>query len=211
MNISMHISDLIEKRNETGYGNESIAQEVESRKQMEAFVRDCRLELPEEVAELFESYTRIIWQYQCPGIIHKFYSDDTICHGEGGKKSIGSETIVNGTINFLRAFPDRHVNFVDIFVEGNEEDGYSFGQATRFIASNTGFSRYGEPTGKSLSRDGEWCHSICECHLKKVKGRWRVVEEWVVDSQEAIIETMTKDKEEMVEAITGYDQELSEK
>ncbi|MDF2614489.1 MAG: hypothetical protein K0S71_2275 [Clostridia bacterium] len=211
MNISMHISDLIEKRNETGYGNESIKEEVEARKQMEAFIRDCRLELPEEVAELFESYTRVIWQYQCPGMIHKFYSDETICHGEGGKKCIGSEAVLAGTIAHLRAFPDRRVHFVDIFVEGNEEDGYHFGQATRFIASNTGWSRYGEPTGKSLSRDGEWCHSICECHLKKVKGRWRVVEEWVVDSQEAIIETMTKDKEEIVEAAADCSQNAAEK
>lgn len=193
MNISMNIEELMQTRNQTGYGSETIQEEVAARKKMEDFISSCRLEFPEEVAELFESYTRVIWQYQCPGMIHKLYCDETICHGEGGRKSKGSEVVVKGTIDFMRSFPDRHVHFVDIFVEGNEEEGYSFGQATRFIASNTGWSKYGPPTGKALSRDGEWCHSICECKIRKVEGRWRVVEEWVVDSQETFVEAMTMD------------------
>lgn len=193
MNISMDIGKLIEERNKSGNGNESLEQEIEARKQLEIFIRECQLELPEEVAELFESYTRLIWQYQCPGMIHKFYSDQTIWHGENGKKSVGIEGILGNTLVALKAFPDRKVYFVDIFVEGDPENGYSFGQATRFMGHNTGWGPYGAPTGKGLSDNGKWCHSICELMLKKIDGRWKIVEEWVIDSQEAIEATMKFD------------------
>ncbi|MBN2222027.1 MAG: hypothetical protein JW708_07410 [Vallitaleaceae bacterium] len=190
MNRACSIEKLIFERNQTGGGNETIEEEVRARKEMEEFVKQCRLELPEEVAELFESYTRLIWQYQCPGMIYKFYCDQTIWHGENGKSSVGVEGVLANTLALLRAFPDRKVHFVDIFVEGSPECGYSFGQATRFLGKNTGLSPYGKPTGKSLSEDGKWCHSICELRIEKRENRWRVVEEWVVDSQETIEETM---------------------
>lgn len=207
MNITKNISALMEERNKTGCGNETIEEEVAARKEMEQFINDCKLQLPEEVAELFESYTRVIWQYQCPGYIQKFYCDETICHGSGGKKSIGSDVVIANTISFMRSFPDRRVHFVDIFVEGNEAEGYHFGQSTRFIASNTGWSAYGPPSGKALSENDEWCHSICELHLKKVEGRWRVVEEWVIDSEDLFKETMTSDA---MEAKAADMQEISE-
>ncbi len=200
MNLKFNIEQIMEERNKTGFGNESISEEVAARKEMEAFIRNCQLTCPEEVAELFESYTRVIWQYQCPGQIYRLYNDETICHGAGGNKVIGADKIIQGTVSFMRAFPDRRVNFVDIFVEGNEEDGYSFGQSTRFIASNTGWSAYGAPTNKSLSNDQGYCYSICELRLEKREGRWRVVEEWVIDSEEVIRETMTEDHGDKVES-----------
>jgi len=176
-----------------------IHTQVSSRKALDDFVTQCKLEFPEEVAQLFENYTRVIWQHKCPGIIHKFYCDETICYGEGGRKVIGADIIVAGTLGFMRSFPERICDFVDIFAEGNEKDGYSFGQATRFNATNTGYSKFGPPTGKTLQRDGEYCHSICECRVEKVEGRWRIVEEWVVESSEAINETLQFGPEENLE------------
>lgn len=169
---------------------QSVQGRVESRKTLEAFVKQCRLTFPDEIATLFEDYTRVIWQHQCPGEIHRFYCDETICYGEGGRKTIGVECIVAGTLQFMRAFPERICDFVDIFAQGNEEEGYSFGQATRFNAQNTGYSQYGPPTGKTLQRDGDYCHSICECKVRKVDGRWRIAEEWVIESSDAIAETL---------------------
>ncbi|MDF2614488.1 MAG: hypothetical protein K0S71_2274 [Clostridia bacterium] len=174
----------------------NIHTQVSSRKALDDFVTKCKLEFPEEVAQLFENYTRVIWQHKCPGKIHKFYCDETVCYGEGGRKTIGTDEIVAGTLGFMRSFPERICDFVDIFAEGNEEEGYSFGQATRFNAVNTGYSKFGPPTGKSLQRDGEYCHSICECRVKKVEGRWRIIEEWVIESAEAINETLQFDPRE---------------
>ena len=191
MQYKLDIERIMAERNRTGYGQESIKEEVRARMAMEAFIKECQLTCPEEVAELFESYTRVIWQYQCPGEIYRFYNDETICHGSGGSLVVGADAILASTIKFMRSFPDRRVDFVDIFVEGNEEEGYSFGQSTRFIAANKGWSQYGPPTGKSLSTEEDgYCYSICELRLEKREGRWRVVEEWVVDSEEVFAATM---------------------
>jgi hypothetical protein len=93
----------------------------------------------------------------------------------------------------ISAFPDQIVEFVDIFVEGNEEDGYRFGQSTIMRIANTGWSEYGPPTGKSLSQGDRVFHSICELSLKKLEGRWRVYEEWVVEGSQVWKQTLTLD------------------
>ncbi len=171
----------------------TITDQVEARRKIEEFVNQCRLELSEELAELFENYTRWIWQYKCPGAIHKFYCDATTCYGGGGSVSVGADCVVAGTLGFMHSFPDRICEFVDIFVEGDEENGYSFGQTTRFNATNKGYSKFGPPTGKTLMREGKVCVSICECRVEKVEGRWRIIDEWVIESSDAITETLTPD------------------
>lgn len=171
----------------------SPEQYTEGRRACEEFVDQCRLELPDEVARLFEEYTRWIWQYKCPGAIYKYYSDETVIHSAGDKISKGTESVVASTLAFTASFPDRLDDFVDIFIEGDQEHGYHLGQTTCFNAVNTGWSQYGAPTGKSLERNGCKVRSICECKIEKVEGRWRVVEEWVVGSPDAIKETCTLD------------------
>lgn len=178
----------------------------EGRRVCEEFVDKCRLTMPEEVAKLFEDYTRWIWQYKCPGAIYKYYSDETLVHSAGDKISKGTESVVANTTSFIMSFPTRINEFVDIFVEGDPEHGYHLGQTTCFNAVNTGWSQYGAPTGKSLERNGCKVRSICECLIEKVEGRWRVTEEWVVGSPDAIRETCTADvvqKEEPCEAKAG--------
>lgn len=165
----------------------------EARRRYERFVDECELAVPEEVGELFEAYTRLIWQYKEVGRIYDFYSDVTTCYGENGRVSMGADGVVAGTLSFMRSFPDRKCVFVDIFAEGDQESGYHFGQTTRFHATNTGITKYGAPTGKPLEPEGESCYSICECEVRKVEGRWRIVNEWVVESADAIDEATRPD------------------
>ncbi len=171
-----------------------MTEDVKVRKEYEKFVENCQLNMPEEVAELFEKYTRLIWQYKCVGRIYDFYCDITTCYGENGRVSQGADGVVAGTLSFMRAFPDRKPIFVDIFAEGDPENGYHFGQTTRFHATNTGYTKYGAPTGKSLENGDAHCHSICECEVRKVEGRWRIVNEWVVESADVIDSTQRPDK-----------------
>ncbi|WP_455136163.1 hypothetical protein [Thermophilibacter sp.] len=166
----------------------------EARRRYERFVDECQLAVPEEVGELFEAYTRLIWQYKEVGRIYDFYSDVTTSYGENGRVSMGADGVLAGTLSFMRSFPDRRCVFVDIFAEGDQESGYHFGQTTRFHATNTGCTKYGAPTGKELEPEGTSCFSICECEVRKVEGRWRIVNEWVVESADAIDETTRPDE-----------------
>lgn len=156
------------------------------------FVNNCELKTPQEVARLFEDFTRTLWDFKLVGRIHDFYCDNITINREGGNDLIGSEDVVVNTLQLMAAFPDLKLKFIDIFAEGNENDGYSFGQAIYFDGTNTGYSKFGAPTGKSLSA-GEVCLGLCECRVEKVDGRWKIVEEWVTRSEELINGTMTQD------------------
>lgn len=157
---------------------------TERRKHFEDYVRNCELKLPEEVAELFIDYTRWIWEYKCVGAVSKFYCDQTIFHGENGILKVGFRPTIEGTVGAICTWPDQINEFVDIIVEGNESDGYRFGQSSLLGINNDGWSQYGPPTGKWLGKDGLPLYSICELEVQKVNGRWRVVEEWVVEGTE---------------------------
>lgn len=165
----------------------------EERKQLEEAIAGCGLSITDEAAQVFINYTRWIWDYKCLGAVHKYYCDQTVFHGAGGMVTAGAAPTLSGTLKSISAFPDQIVEFVDIFAEGNEEDGYRFGQSTRMRLRNTGWSEYGPPTGKSLSEEGKVFHSICELTLKKIEGRWRVYEEWVVEGSVVWRQTLTVD------------------
>lgn len=154
------------------------------------YVDTCELKTPEEVAKLFEAYTRIIWDFKLVGRINDFYCDDIIINREGGADLVGVQQVFQNTLHLMAAFPDLKLKFIDIFAEGNEKDGYSFGQAIYFDGTNNGYSMYGPPTGKSLT-EGDVCLGLCECRVEKVDGRWKIVEEWVTRSSAAIKQTMT--------------------
>ncbi|MDO4621418.1 MAG: hypothetical protein Q4B22_00540 [Eubacteriales bacterium] len=161
-------------------------------RQVEKFCRECELKFPEEVAKLFIAYTEWIWQYKYVGTIYQFYCEDTVLHTCDGD-SVGVESVIANTLSSIRTFPDQTVNFVDIFAEGNEEDGYYFGQCTEFKWKCDGWSAYGAPTGKALDDNGKRVMSMCECRVAKIDGRWRIAEEWLVRSHEAMIRVQLPD------------------
>ena len=60
---------------------------------------------------------------------------------------------VAATLSTIRSFPDQTVEFVDIFAEGNEEDGYSFGQCTQFLLAQHRLDRL-RPSHRQVSGRG---------------------------------------------------------
>lgn len=161
------------------------------RKKLEEYVDHCCLETPEEVARLFREYTWLIWDYKMIGRIHDFYLDNTLIHVENGGSMVGAEKEIIDTLAFTGAVPDNESLFIDIFAEGNPEDGYYFMQSTKCVGTCTGYTALGEGTGRSLSEGGRDSVGLCECHVKKVDGRWKIVEEWMVRSGECIQHVMT--------------------
>ncbi len=181
----------------------SAPDRTERRREYEDYVRKCCLKVPEEVAELFINYTRWIWEYKCIGAVAKFYNDQTICHTENGGVTVGAEPIIAGSLQSICSYPDKINDFVDIIVEGNEEEGYSFGQSSKLGNINKGYSKYGEPTGKWLGVGDVPLYSICELTLRKVDGRWRCTEEWVVEGTEVKRMTLNAYDREEVERNIG--------
>lgn len=149
---------------------------IQERKRLEAIVDNCKFETPEQVTELFEAYTHLIWKYKQVGRIYDFYYDGMMIHREGGNDLIGVDKVVQDTLACLAAFPDMEFKFYDIWGTGNPEDGFRFGQAVYFKGTFQGVSKYGQGNGAAFQPHE--CVDVCECLVKWVDGRWRVVEEW---------------------------------
>ncbi|MFE7083297.1 hypothetical protein [Priestia megaterium] len=173
---------------------------VNERKRLEYIVDHCQFETAEQVCELFEAYTHLIWKYKQVGRIYDFYYDDMIIHREGGNDLIGIDKVVQDTLACLAAFPDMEFKFYGIHGVGNPEDGFRFGQAVHFAGTNTGISKYGRGDGSSLPPHE--CVDLCECLIKKVDGRWRVVEEWGTRSTETMDRVLRGLKSKQVEKAT---------
>ena len=157
---------------------------VKDREALEYIVDHCKFETPEQIAELFEAYTHLIWKYKQVGRIYDFYYDGMVIHREGGNDLIGVDQVVCDTLACLAAFPDMEFKFYDIFCVGNREDGFRFGQAVYFAGNHTGISEFGTGNGQEIPPHD--CLDLCQCLIKFVDGRWRVVEEWGVRSTEVI-------------------------
>jgi len=156
------------------------------RKKLEEYVDNCELNAPEEVARLFKEYTLLVWDFKLLGRIYDFYSDNAIMYVENGETVVGVEEVVANTLAFTAAVPDNESWFIDIFAEGDPEKGYYFLQSTRCVGTSLGYSSLGPATGRSLSEGGRDCIGLCECHVQKVDGQWKITEEWMVRSNEAI-------------------------
>jgi predicted ester cyclase len=154
------------------------------------YINNCQFKTPEEVAKLFREYTAVIWDYKLIGKIYDFYGDNVIIYREGGNDMVGVQDVINDTLAYIAAFPDLKFEFLDIYCDGNEKDGYRFGQVVEFKGTNLGYSKYGSPTGKSLEKDGKGTLDICQCLIKNVNGRWRMHTEWGTRSEKANAEVL---------------------
>lgn len=154
---------------------------------MEEFYYNCKLETPEEVAELFLVLTKLIWNHHQAGLVYDYYCDETVINREGGGKMVGGvDTTEVHTIPSFAAYPHNNTFFHDIFCVGNKEDGYRFGQ----ITDRTGVFAKGGACSAGLGNDqilhaGEQVN-FCQCYVNKVNGRWCVTDEWLEYGEEVI-------------------------
>ena len=162
---------LLEKRKE----------EVEK---LRAIVDHPELKTPSDVEKFFIAYTKLIWDYKMVGRIYDYYCDDTVIHVENGKDIVGIEAIIEHTLERINAFPDMKIEFIDIFADGNERDGYKFIQITYYEGTNTGPSSFGPPTGKKVNAENMM--NMCECLVKNINGTWKIVEEWGTQSNKRL-------------------------
>jgi len=153
---------------------------VNERRKAVENVDNCKLATAEEIGQLFIDNTKVIWDHKLVGKIYDFYSDDIIVHREGGSDVVSVQNVINDTLALQAAFSDLKIEFHNIFAVGNPEEGYKFGQAVYFEGTNDGYSKFGPPTFKRLTKEN--CQGMCECHLKVVDGRWKIVEEWTTRS-----------------------------
>ena len=149
----------------------------------EDVIRNCTYKEPQEIADLFEAYTMLIWKHKQVGRVYDFYFDGLKEERDGGDNLEGSDHVVWDTLRALARFPDLNVEFVDIHCV-RDGDNYRFGQ----VVYNTGSSAGGVgPNGPGNGQSFEPYEDLemCECWIQFIDGKWRVGKEASIRSNDA--------------------------
>ena len=90
-----------------------------------------------------------IWEDKNIGYIYDTYSKDCRVWDEFGLQS-GSEKIIADTVHTNNAFPDIRLFADEVIWAGDDNASFHTSHRTIITGTNTGFSKFSEPTGKSV-------------------------------------------------------------
>ncbi|MFN8484312.1 MAG: ester cyclase [Anaerolineae bacterium] len=148
-----------------------------------------------DVVDFIIRVTHEIWEEKGVGIIYDAYQHNTLVHASGGD-SYGREEVVAGTLQTMSMFPDRKLFADDVIWTGNEQDGFYTSHHITSTARHTGPGVYGPPTGKKAMY-----RAIALCYVREN----RIVEEWLLRDDLAIIHQLGLDVQKIVEGLARQD------
>ncbi len=132
--------------------------------------------------------THKIWEGRGMGLIYTHYIHNAKMHTAEGLV-YGREAWIVSSINALAAFPDRKLYADDVIWAGNDQDGFHTSHRMTIIGTNTGYTRYGPPTGKQVVYQ-----VIANCVVKAN----RISEEWVVRDELSMIRQLGFNPQQVV-------------
>jgi predicted ester cyclase len=101
--------------------------------------------------------THRIWEEKDVGYIYDTYSHDSNVWDDYGLQ-YGRDRIVADTLHTTNAFPDIRLIADEVIWAGDEDAGFHTSHRTVILGTNTGYSKYGAPTGKPVRL---WCIANC--------------------------------------------------
>lgn len=104
--------------------------------------------------------THRIWEEKDVGYIYDTYAQDCMVYDDFGLGS-GRDRVVAHTVGSLNAFPDTRVIADECIWAGSDATAFHSSHRSQIFGTNTGYSQYGEPTGKRVQF---WC--IANCVMK---------------------------------------------
>ncbi|MDF2614490.1 MAG: hypothetical protein K0S71_2276 [Clostridia bacterium] len=155
---------------------------------MEA-VDNCKFEDKEEVRSFVCNLTKLVYDYKMMGKLYDFYLEDVEYHKQNRRRIHGVVDLVHNVLDMCAEFPDLKTDIENVIVYKVDDTFYKVFRRLRYKGTNSGYSKYGPPTGKSL---GDNCLNLSLMHLKKVDGQWKFVFEVNCDSEGWIKEVQTQ-------------------
>ncbi len=101
--------------------------------------------------------THRIWEEKDIGYIYDTYSNDCAVWDDFGL-SYGRDRVVADTVAMNNAFPDIRIVADEVIWAGDAAVGLHSSHRTKIFGTNTGFSRFGAPTGRRVQF---WCMANC--------------------------------------------------
>ncbi|NEI74946.1 hypothetical protein GR212_36045 [Rhizobium lusitanum] len=108
--------------------------------------------------------THRIWEEKDIGYIYDTYSHDCTVWDDLGLQ-YGRDKIVADTVHTNNAFPDIRLVADEVVWAGNEDIGFHTSHRTKILGTNTGYSRFGPPTGKRVQL---WCIANCVARANEI-------------------------------------------
>lgn len=109
------------------------------------------------VVDYIVRITHQIWEEKDIGYIYDTYSHDCAVWDDHGL-TYGRDKVVADTIASQNAFPDLRVVADEVIWAGDAEAAFHTSHRTQIFGTNTGWSRWGAPTGKRVQF---WCLANC--------------------------------------------------
>lgn len=135
------------------------APETIVRQPMKGFDPDYR-----NIIDYIVRITHRIWEEKDIGYIYDCYSHDCTVWDDLGLQ-YGRDKIVADTVHTNNAFPDIRLVADEVIWAGDETAGFHTSHRTKILGTNTGWSRFGAPTGKRIQL---WCIANCVSRANEI-------------------------------------------
>jgi predicted ester cyclase len=130
-----------------------------------------------DIIDYIVRITHRIWEEKQIGYIYDTYRHNSRVTDDSGLQ-YGRDKIVADTLHTINAFPDIRLYADEIIWSGDDEVGFHSSHRTVIIGHNTGYSKFGPPTGKKMVL---WCIANC------VALENEIFEEWVLYNSSSMI------------------------
>ncbi len=139
-----------------------------------------------DIIDYIVRITHRIWEEKDIGYIYDTYSHSSRVYDDYGLQ-YGRDKIVADTVHTINAFPDIRLFADEIIWAGDDEIGFHTSHRTVITGHNTGYSKYGPPTGRKM---------ICWCIANCVALSNEIFEEWVIYDTASLIQQLGFDLRE---------------
>jgi len=121
-----------------------------------------------DIIDYIVRITHRIWEEKNIGYIYDTYHPNAHVYDDFGLQ-LGSEKIVADTLHTINAFPDIRLYADEIIWAGNDEIGFHTSHRTVITGHNSGYSRFGAPTGRKVEL---WCIANCVSLQNEIFAEW---------------------------------------
>jgi len=121
-----------------------------------------------DIIDYIVRITHRIWEQKDIGYIYDTYSHTSKVYDDYGLQ-YGRDKIVADTIHTVNAFPDIRLFADEVVWAGNDEVGFHTSHRTVISGHNTGYSKYGPPTGRKVT---VWCIANCVALDNEIFAEW---------------------------------------
>lgn len=146
-----------------------------------------------DIVDYIVRITHKIWEEGSVGYIYETYNHDAIVHSSYGTTYTRDE-VVASTVAGIQAFPNARAYAHDVVWCGNDVDGFYSSHRVLSVSHNTGYTRYGPPTGRKVVG-----RSFADCLVKEN----RIVEEWIVRDEMGGVRQLGFSVEQAVATLVG--------